>query len=140
MAKQSRMTSGSVFRGPTRPGAVLRPARFRGLGRAAAVLAVGISAAFVAPREAKALPVFNDYTAFSLTYTTLNAAGTGVITTQPCADTGGQGCWTNSLILVDIDQDGDFDLLEANGGGLFAPGLAEESVVYANDGTGSFNN
>ena len=140
MVKQFRTTSGSVSPAPTRASAVLRPLRFRGLGRAAAVLAAGISAAFVAPREVKALPVFTDYTPYSLTYTIQNAAATGTIQTQPCADTGDQGCWTNSLMLVDIDQDGDFDLLEANGGGLFAPGLAEESVIYTNDGTGSFNN
>ncbi|HEY3668772.1 MAG TPA: VCBS repeat-containing protein, partial [Polyangiaceae bacterium] len=57
---------------------------------------------------------------------------------QPCVDTGDNGCYTNFLSLVDIDQDGDFDILEANGGGLFQPGTAEESVIYGNDGRGAF--
>ncbi len=146
MVKQSRVTYGSVAVAPAHESAALLAntskkanvvgARWKGLGRASAVFAVGITAALAAPREAKAAPVFTDNTPFSLNQTIV--VGTTTTVSQPCADTGDPGCYTNSLVLVDIDGDGDLDLLEANGGGFFGTGLAEESVVYSNDGSAAF--
>ncbi len=152
MVKQSRVTYGSVSlanaRSLARGNAALQAnaskrtnlvgARWKGLGRASAVFAVGITAALAAPREANAAPVFTDNTPYSLNQTTV--VGTTTTVSQPCADTGDPGCFTNALALVDIDGDGDLDLLEANGGGFFATGLAEESVVYSNDGSAAFLN
>jgi len=86
---------------------------------------VGLLAAVASPRDAKALGYFTDNT-----LTTLPA-------TQACQDTKA-GCYTSWLTTADLDGDGDFDIIEANGGGYYAPGVAEESAVYINNGTGIF--
>jgi hypothetical protein len=78
----------------------------------------------------QAAPLFTEDTLKSL----------GVGTSQACADTGDPGCYTNWFELADIDGDGDFDIVMANGGGLFGPGNLEASVVYLNDGKGAFFN
>src|SRR4051812_35558064 len=64
----------------------------------------------VAPGHTSAAPLFSEDTPKSL----------GIGNAQACFDSGDPGCYTNWLELADIDQDGDFDLLMANGGGLFA--------------------
>ena len=98
------------------------------LGRATGWVALGLVTALSLPRRAEAAPLFSDATFGSL----------GLPQTA-CADTGDLGCNTNWFMLTDVDQDGDFDILMANGGALFAPGnQAEESLLYLNDGHAAF--
>jgi len=87
-----------------------------------------LAALSVAPRRARAAELFTDGTLRSF----------GIGPTQACNNTSDPGCWTNWLELADIDADGDFDIVMANGGGLFGPGNQEDSVVYLNDGKGTF--
>ena len=149
MAKQSRVVRRSVSPAPTRVAAVLqegaaarvraRHSRWKGLGRASGLFTVGLLAALAAPREAKAVGYFTDNTPTSL----------GVGAQQPCGDSivagassttwPDYGCYTSWLETVDIDGDGDFDILMANGGGYYATGVAEESTVYINDGHAAFH-
>jgi hypothetical protein len=99
--------------------------------RASSWVAIGLLIAVVArARTSSAAPLFTEDTLKSL----------GIGNAQACADSGDPGCYTNWFELADIDQDGDFDLLMANGGGLFAPGNLEAAVVYLNDGKGAFFN
>gem|GEM_PF-442905 len=132
MVKQSRVTcsvSSSLA-----PGAVAlkddRTKRVEGnswktVGRVSGVFAVGLLAALVAPREAKAIGFF-----------TLDTA-TALPAIQPCQDSQ-PGCYTSWVTTADIDGDGDMDILLANGGGYYVPGKADESVVYLNNGSGVF--
>ncbi|MES1178483.1 MAG: VCBS repeat-containing protein [Myxococcales bacterium] len=100
------------------------------LGRTTGLVALGLFTALALPRGAHAAPLFSD-----------NTVGALSSPQTACADTGDLGCNTNWFELADIDQDGDFDILMANGGGLFAPASApEESVLYLNDGHGAFFN
>jgi hypothetical protein len=100
------------------------------LRRATGLVALGLFTALALPRRAHATPLFED-----TTVTALSSPQTA------CADTGDLGCNSNWFELADIDQDGDFDIVMANGGGLFAPASApEESVLYLNDGHGAFFN
>lgn len=101
----------------------------RTVGRATGLVALGLVAVLTAPRSASAAPLFSDTTFISL----------GSPQTA-CADSGDLGCNTNWFELADIDKDGDFDIVMANGGGLFSAGNPEESVVYVNDGHGAFFN
>ena len=58
------------------------------------------------------------------------------------------GCYTNFLVISDLDGDGDPDIAFANGGGYYVPDDSddngksvsgvESSVVYFNDGKGAF--
>ncbi len=99
--------------------------------RASGLVALGLlSALVVVPRSSSAAPLFTEDTLKSL----------GIGAAQACADSGDPGCYTNWFELADIDQDGDFDLVMANGGGLFGPGNLEAAVVYLNDGKGAFFN
>ncbi|MEI9940875.1 MAG: VCBS repeat-containing protein [Pseudomonadota bacterium] len=99
--------------------------------RASGLVALGLVIALVAaPRKTSAAPLFTEDTLKSL----------GIGNSQACLDSGDPGCYTNWFELADIDQDGDFDLLMANGGGSFAPGNLEAAVVYLNDSKGSFFN
>jgi MYXO-CTERM domain-containing protein len=50
------------------------------------------------------------------------------------------GCYTNFLVLSDVDGDQDLDILMANGGGYYVRDVAEESSLYINDGSGAFSN
>ncbi len=149
MTKQSRVVKCAVRPGPVPGAAVLlagarksaKPLgwRLQGLGRASGVFTVGLLAALAAPREAKAVGFFTDNTATTL----------GLGAQQPCGDTlitpsnsstayPDYGCYTSWLATVDIDGDGDFDLLMANGGGYYAVGPAEESSIFLNDGHAAF--
>ena len=57
---------------------------------------------------------------------------------QPCANT---GCWTNYLQIVDLDGDGDLDVVMPNADGYFTKGPeAQPLLVYLNDGAGNFTN
>jgi hypothetical protein len=61
--------------------------------------------------------------------------------TPPCydpADPESEGCYTNFLVVSDLEGDGDMDIVFANGGGYYQVGSAESSVVYLNDGKGGF--
>ncbi|HYQ18164.1 MAG TPA: hypothetical protein VEQ58_20460, partial [Polyangiaceae bacterium] len=68
-----------------------------------------------------------------------------------CAISSKVGCYTSWLVATDLDDDGDMDVLLANGGGYYqpdfynaaadgtpAPASVEQSSVYLNDGTGMF--
>ena len=54
---------------------------------------------------------------------------------QPC---GGTGCYSNYVVMADLDGDGSLDLAFANGGGYYVPGKAEPLAIYKNDGKGQF--
>ncbi len=61
--------------------------------------------------------------------------------TPPCYDPknpDAEGCYTNFLVVSDLEGDGDMDIVFANGGGYYQIGSAEPSVVYLNDGKGGF--
>ncbi|MEI9949170.1 MAG: VCBS repeat-containing protein [Pseudomonadota bacterium] len=149
MTKQSRVVKCAVRPGPVPGAAVLQTgarvgakqpgSRWQGFGRASGVFSLGLLAALAAPREAKAVGFFTDNTATTL----------GLGAQQPCGDTlvtpsngttayPDYGCYTSWLATVDIDGDGDFDILMANGGGYYAVGPAEESTVFLNDGHAAF--
>jgi hypothetical protein len=90
------------------------------LGRATGLVALGLFSALALPRSAHAVSLFDDDTNNAL-----------ASPQTACADTGDLGCNTNWFELADIDQDGDFDIVMANGGALFAPaGAPEEAVLY----------
>lgn len=136
--------------------AILKPAasrtaplggsRWKALGRATGAFSVGLVAALVAPRQAKATGFFTDNTSTAIgvgnlqttcsdTISVVNVTVNGVTTPTNVPD---YGCYTNWVETADIDGDGDFDIIEANGGGYYVSGVAEESVVYLNDGKGNF--
>jgi len=46
--------------------------------------------------------------------------------------------WTNQLTIGDLDNDGDLDIVFANGGGFSTPGSNELVRVFINNGTGTF--
>lgn len=50
------------------------------------------------------------------------------------------GCYTNFLVISDIDGDADLDILMANGGGYYVRDIPEETSLYLNDGEGAFSN
>jgi MYXO-CTERM domain-containing protein len=50
----------------------------------------------------------------------------------------GSGCWTNYARVVDVDGDGDLDLVAVNCGGFFSTPQPQQLVVWENDGAGVF--
>lgn len=56
---------------------------------------------------------------------------------QPCASTN-EGCDSHALVVADLDQDGDLDIVFANGGGYYTAGDAAPTALYLNDGKGNF--
>jgi len=57
-------------------------------------------------------------------------------TPQPC---GGKGCYSNYVLIADLDADGHLDLAFANGGGYYLLGNAEPLALYRGDGKGGFS-
>jgi hypothetical protein len=55
--------------------------------------------------------------------------------TQAC---GGTGCYSNYLVLADLNNDGSLDIIFSNGGGFYEPGQAEPMAIYLNDGAANF--
>ena len=132
MVKQSRVT-GSVSPSSAAGAAVLKAGEakrvwgsgWKATGRVSGVFTVGLLAALAVPREAKAIGFF-----------TLNTS-TALPGVQPCQDSQ-PGCYTNWLTTADLDGDGDMDIVMANGGGYYVPKVADESVIFFNDGKGVF--
>ena len=59
---------------------------------------------------------------------------------QPCGPGPGEGCYSNYVVIADLDRDTDLDAVFASGGGYYEPGQAEPMAVYLNDGnTGNFS-
>jgi hypothetical protein len=59
---------------------------------------------------------------------------------QPCGPRSNEGCYSNYVRLADLDNDGDLDVVFANGGDYFSPGGdsgLQPLVVYRNDGPGA---
>jgi hypothetical protein len=81
-------------------------------------------AALAAARLAHAAPLFEEKTA------NLGAP-------QPCAGTN-EGCYSNYVVLADLDGDKDLDIVFASGGGYYAPGTKAPMAAYLNDGAGDF--
>src|SRR3954471_9892243 len=81
------------------------------LGRATSgASALALAFAFLAPKPAAAVPFWEDLT------------GTNVPTPDPyCAISSKAGCFTSWLVATDLDNDGDMDVLFANGGGYYRP-------------------
>ncbi len=128
MTKQSRVVKcavrpglvpgAAVLQTDVRANARLAGSRWQGFGRASGVFTIALLAGLAAQREANAIGFFTDNTATSL----------GLGAQQPCGDTlitphqgttayPDYGCYTSWLATVDIDGDGDFDILMANGDG-----------------------
>ena len=140
MVKQSRVVSGSsslataaVLQANAVERVTASGSRWKQVGRASSVFAIGLLAAFAGAREAKAVGFFTDNTL------------TALPSPQTCPSTiaGGfdkDGCYTSWLTINDLDNDGDMDILLANGGGYYSTGAAMESTVYFNDGKGVFTN
>ncbi len=99
------------------------------LGRATGVFTVGLLAAVAAPRDAKAVGYFVDDTGHAV-------PPNGVV----CPESTTKGCYTNWLEVADLDNDGDFDQLWANGGSYSPIGSVNESTVLLNNGAGVFIN
>lgn len=55
--------------------------------------------------------------------------------TQAC---GGTGCYSNYLVLADLNNDNNLDIVFSNGGGFYEPGQDEPMVIYLNDGAANF--
>jgi hypothetical protein len=72
--------------------------------------------------------------AISFTETTATA-----LRDQPCGNGIERGCYSNYAVIADLNNDGNFDLVFANGGNHFVPGTPEPQAVYFGDGSGSFN-
>ena len=107
----------------------------RGTARLLGLLALSVG--LLAPALASAAPYFDDKTAVNFP-----APACVVENTKDDANYAAKrlGCYTNFLVISDVDGDDDLDILMANGGGYYVRDVAEESSLYLNDGTGSFSN
>ncbi len=60
----------------------------------------------------------------------------GALDVQACE---GSGCWTNHMLLADLDGDADLDIVFTNYSGFFDVGAAQLLAIYENDGAGNFS-
>ncbi|MEJ7730034.1 MAG: VCBS repeat-containing protein [Polyangiaceae bacterium] len=58
----------------------------------------------------------------------------------PNAPCNNSGCWTNYLVLADLDGDNDLDVLMPNAPGLISNGGNQPFAIYANDGQANMTN
>lgn len=79
----------------------------------------------LAPSAAQATPLFTEATA-------------NLGSPQPCGPGESEGCYSNYVVLADLDGDGDLDAVFASGGGYYQPGDAQLMALYLNDGAGRF--
>lgn len=146
MSKRTSSVSRQVHARPDETPATTQPvlrsssSPLHHLGRATSgASALALVFAFLAPKPAAAVPFFEDLTSTKLP------------TPDPICETTSQaGCYTSWLVATDLDDDGDLDVLLANGGGYYEPDFKnpaadgtvidslEPSTVYLNDGTGNF--
>ena len=101
------------------------------------ISALALAALLLAPRLARAESYFSDKTSVNFP-----APACVVEPTDDDPDLPAKrlGCYTNFLVLSDVDGDQDLDILMANGGGYYVRDTAEESSLYLNDGSGAFSN
>ena len=101
------------------------------------LVAVGLSLGVLSPSVARAAPYFSDATSSNFP-----APACVVPNTEADPDYAAKriGCYTNFLVISDVDGDDDLDILMANGGGYYVRDVAEESSLYLNDGEGAFSN
>ena len=109
----------------------------RPLGIRAVFASLLCSLALLAPRVASAVSYFTD-----ATESNFPAPACVVENTEDDPDYAAKrlGCYTNFLVISDVDGDNDLDVLMANGGGYYTRDVAEESSLYLNDGDGAFSN
>ncbi|MDF3071595.1 MAG: hypothetical protein K0R38_7196 [Polyangiaceae bacterium] len=100
-----------------------------------AIGAVALSVLALLPRAALAQSFFEDQTELKFP-----APGCVVEATEDDPDLPAKrlGCYTNFLVLSDLDADRDLDIVMANGGGYYVRDVAEETSVYVNDGEGLY--
>lgn len=109
----------------------------RHLGLRALLASLLCSLTLLAPRLASAASYFTD-----ATESNFPAPACVVENTEDDPDYAAKrlGCYTNFLVISDVDGDDDLDVLMANGGGYYTRDVAEESSLYLNDGDGAFSN
>lgn len=110
----------------------VRPPGVRGL-----LTSLGLAIGLLAPSSAWAASYFSDATSSNFP-----APACIVENTEADPDYAAKrlGCYTNFLVISDVDGDEDLDILMANGGGYYVRDVAEESSLYLNDGEGAFSN
>lgn len=96
-----------------------------------------VSLALLAPRPAGAASYFSDATESNFPAPACVVENT---TEDPDYAAKRLGCYTNFLVISDVDGDEDLDILMANGGGYYVRDVPEESSLYLNDGDGAFSN
>jgi MYXO-CTERM domain-containing protein len=101
------------------------------------IASLALSLGLLVPSMAAAAPYFSD-----ATESNFPAPACVVENTEDDPDYAAKrlGCYTNFLVLSDVDGDEDLDILMANGGGYYVRDVAEESSLYLNDGSGAFSN
>lgn len=100
-------------------------------------LAAALLWACLSPRAARAEAYFDDKTEAQFPAPACVVQATAADPDLPAKRL---GCYTNFLVVSDIDGDDDLDILMANGGGYYVRDVAEESSLYINDGSGKFSN
>jgi MYXO-CTERM domain-containing protein len=106
-------------------------------GMATLLSGSALSWGLLAPSLASAAPFFDDATSVNFPAPACVVENT---TDDPDYAAKRLGCYTNFLVISDVDGDDDLDILMANGGGYYVRDVAEESSLYLNDGTGAFSN